>query len=115
MTAQKELLIQTKSVWNGKKLAPVKLENPEINVVRITLPVGERLPMHKHPMINVACMLKGELTVHTENGESRTFHAGEPIVEVIETWHYGENTGSEPVEMVVTYVGEAGATLAENK
>ena len=115
MTGQKNLLIQTNAVWNGKKLAPVRLENPEINVVRITLPVGERLPMHKHPMINVACVLKGELTVHTEAGESKTFRAGEPVVEVINVWHYGENTGNEPVEMIVTYVGEAGATLAENK
>ena len=111
----KETLIQTRTVWNGGKLEPVKLENPEINVVRITLPVGEKLPVHKHPMINVAYMLKGELTVRTDAGEAKTFHAGEPIIEVINVWHYGENTGTEPVEMVVTYVGEAGAALAENK
>ena len=115
MAAQKELLIQTDRVWNGGKLKPVKLENPEINVVKISLPVGERLSMHKHPMINVACVLKGELTVHTETGETKTFYAGEPVVEVIDVWHYGENTGKEPVEMIVTYVGEKGMSLTENK
>lgn len=115
MTVQKEILVQTNTVWNGDKLTPVRLETPEISVVKISLPVGEKLPMHKHPMINVACMLRGELTVHTESGEQRTFHAGEPIVEVIDTWHYGENTGKEPVEMIVTYVGESGMPLTENK
>ena len=115
MTAQKEKIAQTNAVWNGDKLTPVKLENPEISILKISIPVGEKLPMHKHPMINVAYMLKGELTVHTETGESKTFHAGEPIVEVIDTWHYGENTGKEPVEMIVTYVGETGMSLSENK
>ena len=115
MAGEKKLLIKTETVWNGEKLKAAEIRHPEINVLRITLPVGERLPMHKHPMINVAYMLKGELTVRTEAGESRTFREGEPIVEVIDAWHYGENTGKEPVELVVTYVGEAGATLAENK
>lgn len=111
----KEKLVQAQTVWNGGKLNPVKLENPEISVVKIFLPVGEKLPMHKHPLINVAYMLKGELTVRTEAGEAKTFRAGEPIIEVIDVWHYGENTGKEPVEMIVTYVGEAGTALAENK
>ena len=111
----KEKLIQTQTTWVGDKIAPVILKNPEINVLKITLPVGERLPMHKHPMINVACMLKGELTVRTEDGKAKTFRAGEVISEVIDIWHYGENTGKEPVEMVVTYVGEAGMSLSENK
>ena len=115
MTVTKEKLVQTNTVWNGKQLTPVRLENPEISILKISLPVGERLPMHKHPMINVAYMLKGQLTVHTENGEHKTFHAGDPIIEVIDTWHYGENTGKEPVEMVVTYVGETGMSLSENK
>ena len=115
MAAEKKTLIKTETVWNGEKLKATELKRPEINVLHITLPVGERLPMHKHPLINVAYMLKGELTVRTEAGEFRTFHAGEPIVEVINVWHYGENTGDEPVELIVTYVGEAGATLAENK
>lgn len=109
------MLAQTNAVWNGDKLTPVKLENPEISLLKISLPVGEKLPMHKHPMINVAYMLKGQLTVHTEDGTQKTFCAGEPIVEVIDTWHYGENTGDEPVEMVVTYVGEKGMSLSENK
>ena len=111
----KTILTQTDAVWNGHKIGAVNIAHSEISVVRITIPIGEKLPIHKHPMINVAYMLEGELTVHTETGEKKIFHAGEPIVEVIDTWHYGENTGSEPVEMVVTYVGETGTPLAENR
>jgi len=111
----KIILTQTDRVWDGHEVGAVNLAHSEISVVRITVPVGKKLPIHKHPMINVAYMLEGELTVHTETGEQRTFHAGEPIVEVIDTWHYGENTGNEPVEMVVTYVGEKGMPLTENR
>ena len=113
--AQKEVLVRSRTVWNGVELAPADLKNPEVSVVRITIPVGEKLPMHKHPLINVAYVLKGVLTVHMEDGASKTVRAGEALVEVVDAWHYGENTGNEPVELVVTYVGEAGAVLTENK
>ena len=69
------------------------------------IPTGERLAMHKHPMLNVGYMIKGELTVYSEKGDVLVLKAGDPIVELVDTWHYGENTGSEDVVIVVTYVG----------
>ena len=105
------ILAQTDFVRNGREVGAVNIAHSEFPVARITVPVGEKLPIHKHPMINVAYMLEGELTIHTETGERKTFRAGEPI----DTWHFGENTGKEPVELVVTYVGKTEMALTENR
>jgi hypothetical protein len=31
--------------------------------------------------------------------------AGDPIVEVVDTWHYGKNEGKTPAEIIVFYAG----------
>ena len=108
-------LLKTNSSWNGQQYPAVNLQNPEVNVLKITIPAGEKLAWHQHPMINVAYMVSGELTVHTESGEVTTIKAGDVMAEVVNTWHYGENNGTEDVILVVTYVGEKDAPLSIGK
>lgn len=110
-----EILKKTETSWNNMPLLQMNLTNPEVTVVRIQIPKGEKLPVHKHPILNVGYLTKGELTVHTENGEVLVLKAGDPIVEVINTWHYGESTGTEDAEIVVVYVGNKGDTISEQK
>lgn len=110
-----EILKKTETSWNNMPLLQMNLTSPEVTVVRIQIPKGEKLPVHKHPILNVGYLTKGELTVHTENGEVLVLKAGDPIVEVINTWHYGESTGTEDAEIVVVYVGNKGDTISEQK
>jgi hypothetical protein len=37
----------------------------------------------------------------------KTLHlkAGDPIVEVVDKWHYGKNTGTGPATIVISYAG----------
>jgi len=49
--------------------------------------------------------LTGELTVVTEDKKTLHLKAGESIIEVVNTWHYGKNEGKEPAEIIVFYVG----------
>ena len=58
-------------------------------------------------------MLKGELTIVTTDGRERTFKAGDSLVEMIGTVHYGENRGDEPAEVVMFYAGTEGLALNE--
>ena len=81
-------------------------------MLRITIPAGEKLAMHKHPILNIGYLTKGELTVRSEKGEELILKPGDPIVELVDAWHYGESTGSEDAEIVVTYVGEKGDDLS---
>jgi len=47
----------------------------------------------------------GELTVITEDRQRLHLRAGEAIVEVVDTWHYGKNEGDEPAVIIVFYAG----------
>lgn len=59
-------------------------------------------------------ILRGELTVVSDNGTERTFHAGEGVVELVGTVHYGENRSDGETEMVIFYAGAEVAPLCGN-
>jgi quercetin dioxygenase-like cupin family protein len=63
------------------------------------------------PVINVAYMLRGELTVVSKNGEKKVIKSGDPLVELVNQDHYGINNGEEPVEILVVYFGEVGKPI----
>ena len=103
--ANSEKVIQTTTHWNKQEIKPIHIKHPQVTMLRITIPAGEKLEMHKHPILNVGYLTKGELTVRSEKGEVLVLKPGDPIVELVNEWHYGESTGSEDAEIVVTYVG----------
>ncbi len=55
--------------------------------------------------------MKGELTVITLDGKVLQLKPYDPIIEVVNTWHYGKNEGSEPAEIIVFYAGEKGEPI----
>ncbi len=104
--ASSELLIQTDRHWNQQPINPLHINQPQVTVLRIKIAVGEKLEMHKHPVLNIGYLTKGELSVYSDKGDVLVLKAGDPIVELVDTWHYGVNTGDQEAEIVVTYVGE---------
>jgi len=102
---QVEVLAKTSLSWDGKALPNYPNGNPEVTILRITIPPGVQLPLHKHPVINTGVLLNGELTVVTEGGETLHLKSGDSIVEVVNTWHYGKNEGDKPAEIIVFYAG----------
>ena len=114
-SAEKEVLLKTTSTWDNAKYKKLKIKKPEVTVLKIIINVGEELPMHKHDLVNVAYVKKGTLTVITDKNKEITLHEGESLPELIGKYHYGKNTGEEPVELVVFYIGEKGTPLSVNK
>ena len=100
-----DVLSKTGSSWDGHDLPGYAAGKPEITILRIKIAPGAQLPLHKHPIINAGVLLKGELTVVTEEGKTLHLKAGDPIVEVVNTWHYGRNEGTTPAEIIVFYAG----------
>ena len=100
-----ETLAKASSSWDGKALPSYAKGQPEITILKIKIPPGEQLPWHSHPVINSGVLLNGELTVTTENNKVLHLKAGDSIVEVVNTGHYGKNEGSEPAEIIVFYAG----------
>ncbi|MGA1192932.1 MAG: cupin domain-containing protein [Kiritimatiellia bacterium] len=99
------VLAKTTSSWDGAYLPAYPEGQPEITILKITVPPGVRLPLHYHPVINAGVMTAGELTVVTEKGQTNRLVAGDAIVEVVETLHYGMNEGRVPAEILVFYAG----------
>jgi quercetin dioxygenase-like cupin family protein len=78
---------------------------PQITILRISIPAGARLDIHSHPVINAGVLISGELTVLTKDGKTLHLKAGDSIVEVVNTLHYGINQGDVPAEIIVFYAG----------
>ena len=117
--AKSETLIRTEAYWNKQTIKPIHIEHPQITILRITIPAGKKLSIHKHPILNIGYLTKGELTVRTENGETLVLKPGDPIVELVDVWHYGEIQNVKPkyyavedAEIVVTYVGDKEDSLS---
>ncbi|MGB1361597.1 MAG: cupin domain-containing protein [Alphaproteobacteria bacterium] len=115
ISASVEVLQDTNKAWNGTKIPSVDIKNTQVKVLRIVIKAGEKLPMHKHPVVNVGYLVKGNLNVITEKGKVLKLKAGDSIVEVINQWHYGQNVGTTDAEIVVFYVGDKNQPITIKK
>ena len=114
-SAEKEVLLKTTSTWDNAEYKKLKIKKPEGTVLKIVINVDEKLPIHKHVLVNIAYVKKGTLTVITDDNKEITLHEGEVLPELIGKYHYGKNAGNEPVELIVFYIGEKGTPLSVNK
>lgn len=112
---QKEILLKATSTWDNAEYEELKIKHPEVTVLKITIGVGEQLPVHRHDMVNIAYIKRGTLTVITDKNEEITLNEGECLPELVGKYHFGRNTGDVPVELIVFYIGEKGTPLSVNK
>ncbi|WP_299008427.1 cupin domain-containing protein [uncultured Shewanella sp.] len=111
-----DLLIKTDKSWDGALLPDYSTKEPQITVIRLTIPPKSQLPIHQHPSITVAYLLKGEFTAILEdNSKKIELKAGKVEVEVVNTWHYGINYSDDPAELLIVYIGSKNVPLTINK
>lgn len=106
-----ENLAKSTTSWNGVSLPDFGDGETEITVLRISVEPHTKLPMHFHPVINIAYMLEGKLSVFAKSGEKKVISAGEPLIELVNQDHYGVNETDEPVRLVVVYLGKQGKPI----
>ncbi|MBD1584643.1 cupin domain-containing protein [Pseudoalteromonas sp. S16_S37] len=107
-----EVISKSTKSWDGAVLPSYPDGQPEITILKVTIPAGATVVKHKHPMINAGVMLSGELSVRSEDGKVLKLSAGEPIIELVGKWHEGKNEGDTPVEILVFYAGIEGQPLS---
>ena len=107
-----DVLAKSTLSWDGSAMPEYPKGTPEVSVLKIVIPPHTTLPMHKHPLINAGILLEGELTVITEAKKTLHLKAGEALIEVVNTWHYGINEGETPAVIVVFYAGVQGQALS---
>ncbi|MBL8581274.1 MAG: cupin domain-containing protein [Rhizobiaceae bacterium] len=102
------LASKTQTATGQPILLPQK--NVQVVVSSFEIPVGAKLPVHKHPFARYAYVEAGTLEVTAvESGKSNVYKAGDFIVEMIDQWHRAANIGSDAVKLIVIDQIEAGA------
>jgi quercetin dioxygenase-like cupin family protein len=80
----------------------------EISSAVLTLQPGEKTGWHHHEAPLYAHILEGEITVDYRDHGSRTYAAGESLMEAVDVSHNGHNDGDQPVKILVVNLGAAG-------
>ena len=106
-----ELLRTTKS-WNGEELPDYPQGKPELVAVKYVIPAGQKLGWHHHDAMNHGVLVSGQLTIIGLDGQTKTIHEGDVVVEMVDSIHHGENRGTEPVVLYMFYVSQEGLPLS---
>lgn len=104
-------LIRTDRSWDGAELPDYPQGRPELAAVRIEFPAGQKLGWHHHPVMNYGILTQGELTIVSRDGQEKTVHAGEALVEMVDTVHRGENRGTAPAVLYMFYISQEGLPI----
>jgi quercetin dioxygenase-like cupin family protein len=83
---------------------PIALPGGPVRLVATMVEIapGVALAVHKHPFPRYAYVLAGSLTVtEVDSGKNTSYKPGDFIVEVVDRWHSGRNTGLDPVRLLV--------------
>jgi quercetin dioxygenase-like cupin family protein len=110
---QAETLLRSSSSWDGVPYKSYSDGQPELTVLKITIPPHTQMKWHTHPMPNAAYVLSGELTVEKkEGGKKQILTAGQVLPETVNTLHRGV-AGDAPVVLIVFYAGVTGMPLSQ--
>ena len=105
-------LIRTSQSWDGVELPDYLQGRPELVAVKYVFPAGKKLGWHHHPVMNYGILVQGELTIIGRDGQEKVVHEGEPVVEMVNTIHHGENRGTKPVILYMFYLSQDSLPLA---
>ena len=111
---QVETLIQSTSSWDGTPYKAYPAGQPQITVLKITIPPHTTMKWHSHPMPNAGYILSGELTIEKKDGTKKHFVAGQAVSETVDSIHRGI-TGTEPLVVVVFYPGTPGLPVSSSE
>jgi quercetin dioxygenase-like cupin family protein len=105
-------LIRTSQSWDGVELPDYLQGRPELVAVKYVFPAGQKLGWHHHPVMNYGILVQGELTIIGQDGKTKVVHEGEPVVEMVNTIHHGENRGTKDVILYMFYLSQKDLPLA---
>lgn len=99
-----ETLLATGTSWDGVPYKAYPTGDPELSVLKISIPAHSALAWHEHPIPNAAYILSGTLTIEKHDGTKKTVHAGQAVAEMVDAAHRGV-TGDTPVVLLAFYAG----------
>ncbi|AZB02120.1 cupin [Chryseobacterium joostei] len=106
-------LLKTTKSWDGTLYSAYPSGQPEISVLKISVPPNKALDWHKHPVINAAYIEKGEIQIERkEDGKTQWVKQGQVLPEMVNIAHRGK-TGDKGATLIVFYSGSPDIPLSE--
>jgi quercetin dioxygenase-like cupin family protein len=86
--------------------------SPKVTAAIVTIPPGGQTGWHRHEVPLFAHILEGELTVDYGEKGTKTYRAGDSVLEAMNWPHNGTNTGRVPMKLLAVYMGGGGKANA---
>lgn len=86
---------------------------PKVTAATVVIPPGGETGWHTHTVPLFATMLEGELTVDYGTKGTKTYKAGDSLLEAMNWPHNGTNRGTVPVKLLAVYIGAEGVANAD--
>jgi quercetin dioxygenase-like cupin family protein len=81
---------------------------PRVTSAIVTIAPGAEGQLHRHQVPMYAYVLQGVVTVDYGQHGTKVFKQGDAIIEALHVPHKGMNRGTEPVALLVVYMGAEG-------
>ncbi|WP_029268466.1 cupin domain-containing protein [Flavobacterium sp. KJJ] len=100
-----EKLMQSDSNSMGQKISYPDVKDAKITMMKITFPPGETTGWHKHNIPVFSYILKGTLTVQTEDNKIIEYKENTSFAESYNIYHKGTNNGKTDLVVLAIYLG----------
>ncbi|WP_287066790.1 cupin domain-containing protein [Mesorhizobium sp.] len=101
------VLLKTTVTATDQPLTLPQTDKPEITSMLFTIQPNGHSTLHQHPVPIIAYVLEGTLETRVA-GVSRTYKAGEAVVEPMNSPMQAFNPGGVPTKLLVVMIGEEG-------
>jgi quercetin dioxygenase-like cupin family protein len=99
----------------GQKIVYPQVKDAKVTIMKITFPPGEGTGWHKHDIPVFSYIMKGTLTVETEDHKITEFKESSCFAESYNIYHQGTNKGETDLVVFVVYLGGDGKNLSIKK
>ena len=83
----------------------------QVEVLLREFPVGGSSGWHRHPGVEIAYLIEGEMTLEVEGQPVRRLTPGDSFMIPRGVAHNGANVGTVPARLAITYVTDRGAPV----
>ena len=105
-------LLRTDTTSIGQKITYPDFNDPEVTMLKVTIPPGKSTGWHKHNIPVFAYVVKGTLTVELEDHREIKFKEESTFAEMRDIYHNGTNKEDTDLILIAIYMGGKGQKLS---
>lgn len=99
----------------GQKISYPEVKDAKVTMKKITFPSGETTGWHKHDIPVFSYIIKGTLTVETEDGKVTEYKENTCFAESYNIYHKGINKENTDLVVIAIYLGGDARELSIKK